>query len=202
MDKRLIIVCSPPASGKTYVSMELAKRLNHVVYLDKDTLIPLSNVAFEVAHEPNDREGAFFEKYLRNVEYDVVLDLAYQALVYDDIVLINAPFSREIRDKDYIFALREKLKNEYKATLTIIWVSTSIEIVHQRMVKRNSPRDIYKLKDWYSYVKSQNFMIPEYLNDPNVKDDLIVFHNDDNNQFEQSMKETLDIIQGDTDSNK
>ena len=40
--KKLILVTSPPACGKTYVSKKLAENLNHVVYLDKDTLIPLS----------------------------------------------------------------------------------------------------------------------------------------------------------------
>lgn len=32
----------------------------------------------------------------------MVLDLAMEALEYDDIVLINAPFTQEIRDLDYI----------------------------------------------------------------------------------------------------
>jgi tRNA uridine 5-carbamoylmethylation protein Kti12 len=47
--KRLILVTSPPASGKTYVSKQLAKQLRHVVYLDKDTLIVLSKQIFAVA---------------------------------------------------------------------------------------------------------------------------------------------------------
>ena len=41
MSKKLILVVSPPACGKTYVSKKLAGALKHVVYLDKDTLIPL-----------------------------------------------------------------------------------------------------------------------------------------------------------------
>lgn len=41
--KKLILVTSPPACGKTFISKQLAKALNHVVYLDKDTLIPLSS---------------------------------------------------------------------------------------------------------------------------------------------------------------
>ena len=35
--KKLILVVSPPACGKTYVSKILATALHHVVYLDKDT---------------------------------------------------------------------------------------------------------------------------------------------------------------------
>ena len=195
MEKKLILVVSPPASGKTYVSMKLAEKLEHVVYLDKDTLVPLSNVAFDVAHEPNDREGPFFEKYLRNVEYEVVLDFAFDALKYDDIVLINAPFGREIRDEAYIDGLRAKLRKEYQARLIIIWVVTSIDVVHRRMIDRNSPRDEFKLKDWNRFVKSQNFTIPSNLDDPNIKDDLLLFYNDSDAQFNESMERIVSIIE-------
>ena len=41
--KSLLLVTSPPACGKTFVSKELAKALNPIVYLDKDTLIVLSS---------------------------------------------------------------------------------------------------------------------------------------------------------------
>ena len=33
--KKMILVTSPPACGKTYISKQLAKELKHVVYLDK-----------------------------------------------------------------------------------------------------------------------------------------------------------------------
>ena len=49
--KKLILVTSPPACGKTYISKELSKRLRHIVYLDKDSLIPLSKQIFLVAGE-------------------------------------------------------------------------------------------------------------------------------------------------------
>ena len=53
--KKLILVVSPPACGKTFVSKKLASALTHVVYLDKDTLIPLSKKIFEVAGEEYNR---------------------------------------------------------------------------------------------------------------------------------------------------
>ena len=34
MVKKLILVTSPPACGKTFISKALAERLQHVVYLD------------------------------------------------------------------------------------------------------------------------------------------------------------------------
>ena len=84
MSKKLIIVTSPPACGKTYISKELAKRLNHIVYLDKDTLITLSKQIFVVAGQPYNRSSDFFEKNIRDYEYECVVNLALEALEYED----------------------------------------------------------------------------------------------------------------------
>ncbi len=192
--KRLILVTSPPACGKTYISKKLAENLRHVVYLDKDTLIPLSKVIFQVAGEPYNRSSDFFYKYIRDVEYTTTLDLAYEALKYDDIVLINAPFTREVRDHDYIMALKKKLIT-MNTKLTIIWVETSPEVCRQRMIDRNSDRDTWKLQNWDEYIKTVNFNIPAALDDPDVLDDLLIFKNSSDAEYKESMRRIVDIIE-------
>ena len=142
--KKLILVTSPPACGKTYVAKQLARALNHVVYLDKDTLIVLSKQIFKVAGQPYDRSSDFFEENIRNYEYEAILNLAYEALEYDDIALINAPFTREVRNPEYIRSLRATLAKK-QIQLCIIWVVTDPEVYHQRMIARNSDRDTCKL---------------------------------------------------------
>lgn len=194
MVKKLILVTSPPACGKTYISKQLAKRLKHVVYLDKDTLITLSKQIFVVANEEYNRSSDFFEENIRNYEYDCVVDLALEALEYDDIVLINAPFTREVRDMEYMVALKKKLL-EKDATLVVVWVETAPEIVHERMITRNSDRDTWKLEHWEEYIAECNFDIPENLDNPQIKDDLLVFHNNNDEEFEKSMKEILQILE-------
>lgn len=194
MAKKLILVTSPPACGKTYVSKALASRLKHVVYLDKDTLIVLSKQIFAVAGQPYDRSSRFFEEQIRNYEYDCVVELALEALDYDNIVLINAPFTREIRDMDYIRRLKEKLAQK-GATLVVVWVETSPEIVHERMIRRNSDRDTWKLANWEEYIAGCNFAVPENLNDPLVKDDLLIFKNNNGEEFEASMRSCLGILE-------
>ena len=149
MVKKLILVTSPPACGKTYISKALAKRLQHVVYLDKDTLITLSKQIFVVAGQPYDRSSDFFEKNIRDYEYECVVDLAMEALDYDDIVLIA----------------------------------------------RNSDRDTWKLAHWDEYIASCDFSIPENLDDPKVKDDLILFQNNNEEEFEASMQNCLHILE-------
>lgn len=158
--KKLILVTSPPACGKTYVSMKLAENLEHVVYLDKDTLITLSKQIFLVANEEYNRSSDFFEKYIRNEEYECVLQFAFEALKYEDLVLINAPFTREVRDIDYIHKLQGQLA-ELGAELCVIWVKTDPAICKKRMLERNSDRDTWKIEHWDEYISRCNFTIPE-----------------------------------------
>ncbi len=183
--KELILVTSPPACGKTFISKELAKHLKHVVYLDKDTLIVLSKQIFVVANEEYNRSSDFFEKYIRDYEYYAVVDLALEALDYEDIVLINAPFTREIRDKKYIADLKARLA-EKGAVLKVIWVETDVEVCHRRMIDRNSDRDTWKLEHWDEYVAGLNFNIPEEINADN-DGTLMIFKNSSDEEFNESM---------------
>ena len=192
--KRMILVSSPPGCGKTFISKQLAKNLKHVVYLDKDTLIPLSKQIFRVAKKPYDRSSDFFEENIRDYEYDVILDLGFEALQYDDTVLINAPFTREIRDEDYIKRLRAKLA-ELDAKLIIIWVVTTPEVCRERMKRRNSDRDVYKITHWNEYVRGVDFSIPSNLDDPDVKDDLLLFYNSSEAEYAKSMHDVLAVLE-------
>jgi len=192
--KKLILVTSPPASGKTYISKKLAEALRHVVYLDKDTLIKLSKQIFVVAGEEYNRSSDFFNKNIRDYEYETIVELAMEALNYDDIVLINAPFTKEIRDLNYVKNLKVALK-EKNASLVVIWVETSIEVTQQRMIERNSDRDTWKLAHWNEYISEINFDVPIALDDPCVKDDLLIFKNSSDEEFTDSLKKTIDILE-------
>lgn len=192
--KRLILVTSPPACGKTFISKQLSKTLKHVVYLDKDTLITLSKQIYKVAGEPYDRSSKFFEENIRDFEYETVVALALEALDYDDIVLINAPFTEEIRDLNYINNLRTMLK-EKNARLVVVWVETSKEVCKQRMIARNSDRDTWKLANWEEYIAGCNFNIPSTLDDPKVIDDLLIFKNSSNAEYEESLRNIVEILE-------
>lgn len=184
MKKRMILVTSPPASGKTFVSQQLAKKLPHIVYLDKDALIPLSNRIFHVAGQENNRSSDFFEENIRNFEYEAILDIGFEALEYEDLVLINAPFTREVRDNEYIKNLRTKLSKR-DAELVLIWVVTDIEVSRKRMIARNSPRDTWKLANWDEYVAGRDYSTPDL---PALSGCLVKFFNSNNVEFNDSME--------------
>ena len=185
--KKLILVTSPPACGKTFISRKLAKALPNCVYLDKDTLIVLSKQIFKVAGEEYNRSSDFFQREIRDYEYYAVLDLAFEALDYANIVLINAPFTREIRDQKYIDDLKARLA-EKGAVLKVIWVETDPEVCHQRMIDRGSDRDTWKLEHWDEYIAGVNFDIPETIGAAN-DGTLLIFKNSSKEEFDQSMKE-------------
>lgn len=191
--KKLIVVTSPPACGKTFISKELAKALKHIVYLDKDTLIPLSNMIFQVANQENNRSSEFFETYVRDAEYVAIIDLALEALDYEDKVLINAPFTREIHDYEYMKKLKAQA-NEKGAELIVVWVDTDIEVCRQRMINRGSQRDTWKLEHWDEYIATRDFNLPVVLTEDGVVDSLIIFHNSSEKEFEQSMKGIIENL--------
>ena len=192
--KRMIFVTSPPACGKTKLSKKLATAIKHIVYLDKDTLIPLSKQIFAVAGQPYNRSSEFFEKEIRDYEYDVILDLAFEALKYEDLVMVNAPFTQEIRDNEYIANLRTKLK-DYNAKLSVIWIVTDPEVCHQRMIDSASDRDTWKLAHWDEYLSSVNFNIPENLRDPEDEYALLLYHNSTDEMAAEDFAKLLDIFE-------
>ena len=194
MKKKLILVTSPPACGKTYVAMKLAAELNHVVYLDKDALIILSRHIFEVAGQPYDRSSDFFEEHIRDYEYAAILDMAVDALEYDDIALINAPFTREVRNPRFMESLRQDLMRK-NARLYVVWVVTDPEICKKRMIRRNSDRDTWKLAHWDEYMAKTDFSIPEELNDKSKDQELLLFYNSNEEEFRKSMKEVVRKLQ-------
>ena len=186
--KKLLLVTSPPACGKTFVSKQLSKALKNIVYLDKDTLIPLSHQIFKVANEEENRSSEFFEEWIRNPEYEVIEDLALEALDYADIVLINAPFTREVRDKKWMNDMMARLEKK-GARLYIIWVDTDVEVCRQRMIARNSDRDTWKLAHWDEYIASRDFSVPDLFPDPDCNGELIVFHNSSDEEYKASLAE-------------
>ncbi len=187
--KKLILVTSPPACGKTFISKQVAKALNNCVYLDKDTLIVLSKQIFVVANEEYNRSSDFFQENIRDYEYYCVLDLAFEALEYNDTVLINAPFTDEIRDDAYLDDLRAKLAAK-GAELFVIWVNTRKDVCHERMIKRASDRDTWKLEHWDEYINSQNFEPPT-----NIKE-LFIFENSSDAEFKDSIEKVVKAVRG------
>lgn len=152
MKKKLILVASPSACGKTYVSELIAKSVGHIVYLDKDDLCDLLRVSFAVSGQVLDMDGDFYINNLRPAEYSTILNIAFSALRFADHVILNAPFGKEVRNTAYMKTLKDRV-NQQDAELMLIWVTAPISLCYERMKKRNSDRDLFKINHWEDYVK-------------------------------------------------
>lgn len=141
-----------------------------------------------------DRSSDFFEENIRNYEYDVILALGFEALSYDNTVLINAPFSREVRDAAYMQALKEKLAAQ-GAKLVVVWIVTDPEVCHQRMIQRNSDRDTWKLTHWDEYIAGVDFSIPDTLGDPEDNENLLLYHNSTDEMADASLARILPLLE-------
>lgn len=191
MNKKLILVASPPACGKTYVSERLAKELEHIVYLDKDDLGDLVRAFFSSHGKALDMDGDFYKENIRGAEYSTIFNIVFSTLRFEDTVLLNAPLGKEVRDVEFMKSLKDRASKN-GAKLIFVWVSSSLDNCYERMKKRNSDRDTLKIKDWEGYVKKINYTPPYEIE--GVVDSFIIFDNNDDVTFEESMKKTLDII--------
>ncbi len=195
MKKKLILVASPPACGKTYVSKQLARAVGQAVYLDKDDLCTLLRAAFTVAGEEVNMDGDFYIRNLRPAEYATILHIAFSTLRFADTVILNAPFGKEVRDSETMRTLKNRA-NGLGAELMLIWITSTVDACHERMKKRNSDRDTLKLQNWEDYVKNINYNPPCELEEVGAIDRLLVFDNRDDASAEHSYKEALTMIQG------
>lgn len=206
MKKRLILVTAPPACGKTFVSKELSKELQPIVYLDKDTVIPLSEQVFAAAGEPFDRSSDFFEKWVRDPEYVITVNFAKEALLYADLCLINAPFTRELAFKkqhyiDYMKGLQADL-HKIGAKLTVVFVECDPEIVRQRMIERAEvdpdakKRDWWKIEHWEEYNADRVYTAPKELAESDIIDEFFVVNNNSMEELKASMAELRKLFVG------
>ena len=193
MKKKLILVGAPPACGKNYISKLICEEVEHITYLDKDDLSELIRCCFTLCDEELNMDGDFYIRNLRPSEYNTLFRLAFSALRFGELVLVNAPFVREVRDMEYMRALKERVI-EMGAELVLIWVVAPMNVCYERMKNRNSNRDNLKLENWSEYVKTIDYSIPTLLEEKGVVDRLIVFDNANDNTAQMSLRKTIEIL--------
>ena len=155
---RLVFLCGHAGTGKT----SLAKRLfgplaresgEPFCLLDKDTLYGRYSAAAmgALTQDPNDRDSPLFLQHLRDPEYQGLIDTARENLELGVSVLVVGPLSREVRDRKLFD--RAWLNVGPQVAITVVWIDTSEETAHARIIARAHPIDAYKLAHWDEYRK-------------------------------------------------
>lgn len=147
------LVAGPAGSGKTTVARLLAER-TRAALLDKDTLATGFSEALLVAlgSNPDDRESHTYLTCVRPLEYAQLEAAAVDVLSSGVSVVLSAPFGVELRDVTWFNAFRYRM-GSLNASVSVIWVSTSPDVMRDRIARRGCSRDTWKLDNWDSYVQ-------------------------------------------------
>jgi predicted kinase len=152
----LVFFCGHAGTGKTTIAKRLIGPLMRTTgeafcLLDKDTLYGRYSAAAmrALTGDPNDRDSPLYLQHLRDPEYQGLLDTARENLQLGISAVVVGPLSREIRD-GRLFD-RQWLGVADDVILRIVWVFTSEETAHARIVARRNPNDAYKLAHWDEY---------------------------------------------------
>lgn len=146
---KVFIVCGSPGSGKSMYGKELAIR-HGAVLLDIDTATErLVRLALsQSGHDPDDRDSDYFKKTFRLPIYDTLFDLARENRDRVQVVIVG-PFTKEIRDPQWLARLRHTLNGPVEIHYTFC----DPAIRKKRLADRANPRDAAKLRDWDQYIR-------------------------------------------------
>lgn len=152
----LVFICGHAGTGKTTIAKRLVGPLMRdtgkaFCLLDKDTLYGRYSAAAmgAMTGDPNDRDSPLYLQHLREPEYQGLIDTARENLELGISVIVVGPLSREVRERKLVD--RDWLGIGRDVTIHVVWVYTSEETAHARIIARHNPNDAYKLAHWDEY---------------------------------------------------
>lgn len=150
----LTLVAGYAGSGKTEFGRFLST-ITGWVLLDKDALTrPLTETLLvSLGGEPDDRHTDLYRQRVRPSEYRCLLAAALDNLDCGLSTVVTAPFLVEISDECWL----KRLANHCKArsvSLTVVWMHSDLESMHDYLSFRGAARDTWKLSCWDDYARS------------------------------------------------
>ena len=146
-----LVVCGPPAAGKSTLGRALAAQLQATV-LDQDVLTgPLTAVVSGLLGT-SDLDSPELARITRAARYETLLAVAEDNLPAGRPVVLVAPFSTERRDAAAWDALRDRLARA-GGEAALVWMRLSGDELLHRMTERAADRDRAKLADPRVYLQ-------------------------------------------------
>lgn len=196
MSQKLILVGGMPGSGKTYIGIELARRLG--VFIDKDTISRFftEKILTLLGSDANDRESNIYLSNVRDLEYQTMIKHALENLKVGKNVICSAPFISEFNDQDWLDDINleaELIDSE----VVKIWIHVDLPTARERIIARGATRDNWKLANWEDYIKQ----LPKNMPDRDQESsDIIVIDNSQtpNTPLFKRIDAVVSIINGGT----
>jgi dephospho-CoA kinase len=182
----IIVVTGMPGVGKTTLAKMLAEKYK-LTFIDKDHVCDkFTNLITSKITYPHDKESKFYKDELRDLEYEITMDIALEQLRYKNSVIVIGPFTKEItcestKIKEWKYKI-EEINNEIQ--LKIVNVVCSESENKKRINSRLLPEDKVKLNNWGEYYKERQ--------DIDYSEEVIfILNNDLNDAFLEMEKQLL-----------
>ncbi|MDQ1718276.1 MAG: hypothetical protein QOE89_2229 [Pseudonocardiales bacterium] len=153
-----LVVCGPPASGKSTLARALASRLGAALF-DQDVLTgPLTSVVAQLLGS-DDLDSPALAHATRAARYETLAAGAEDNLQIGRAVVLVAPYSTERRDPVAWKRLAERL-SDAGGLATLVWLRVTGEELLARMAERAADRDRDKLEDAGAYLARTDLSEP------------------------------------------
>lgn len=166
----LVFVLGHSCSGKTTLARQI---INHKqqkkecwAMLDKDTVgDKFSRHMLKMLGLPElDRDSPEYKKHIRDLEYMACLDVIREQLENNINVVTPGPWTKELNNG---FIFDKKAMNLPEDTKVFyVFLDIPENILKDRMIKRQHPRDKWKLDNWDIF--KQTLKCPEIVNEKGV----------------------------------
>jgi predicted kinase len=156
----LVLMAGGAGVGKTRLARQLVRRVPTGLLLDKDRLLGAwVDWVLQASGEGIDRDGAFYWREVRPLEYATLEAAAYDHLALGKVVVIDAPLRPELQDPVWVARVRGECEAR-GARLVAVWVTVATETARRRMTARGEARDHWKLANWEEFLRRQPYDPP------------------------------------------
>lgn len=161
MKSKIVLIGGPPGCGKEPISKQIAMALN-AAYLNKNNISDLFTEALLKAHgrDKYDRDSNIYHSHVMPLEYNILINTAFQNIEIGNHVVCCAPFIKYFADKDWLARIN-LYANTLGAELVLLWVQSDTESAKQRLTDKRAGYDQWKLNNWDEYIASNPYELPK-----------------------------------------
>ncbi|MEV0584016.1 AAA family ATPase [Nonomuraea sp. NPDC050310] len=149
----LSLVAGYAGSGKSEFSRFLSSVTGWAL-LDKDSLTCAlaERLLTSLGGDPHDRHTDLYLREVRPLEYQCLLESAFDNLRAGTSVILTAPFVAELADPEWTSGLNKRCA-AIGIDVAVLWVRCDNESMRAHIERRGAARDAWKLANWDTYAR-------------------------------------------------